>query len=233
MTKIEFNIKVQEFMPINKANEFCEKIEIYKIELQKWNKKFNLTKLDSEPKIYGEYFFNSLSPYLHIDIKENTNFLDIGSGSGIPGILIALFYKNSKVTIIESSLKKCNFMRHIVQLLNISNIKILNERAEIFAKKDININAYDYITSRAFAHLKIFIEISLPILKINGLLICPKSEKYKQEINESKWIMECFNCEVLSFNVIESFNIKIYNIIIEKIKPCPLGFPREWKEIIK
>lgn len=232
MTKTEFNIKMQEFMPTDVANEFCAKLEIYKIELQEWNRKFNLTRLDSEEKIYDEYFFNSLSPYLQIEINEKTNFLDIGSGSGIPGILIALFYKKAKVTIIESNLKKCNFMRHIITLLNIVNIKIINERAEIFANETNNIETYDYITSRAFAKLKIFIEISFPLLKINGFLIAPKSEKYQQEIEDAKWIMRTFGCGILSSNVIESFNIKIYNVVIQKIKSCPQDFPREWKEII-
>lgn len=233
MRKIEFNKKMQELMPIDEANKFCEKIEIYKTELQEWNKKMNLTRLDSEQKIYAEYFFNSLSPYLHIDVKESAIFLDIGSGSGIPGILIALFYQKSNVIILESNLKKCNFMRHITRLLNISNIKIVNERAEIYAKQHINVETCDYITSRAFGHLKILIEISFPLLKINGFLIVPKSEKYKEEIEESKVIMNLFNCQPLSFDSIESFNIKIFNIIIEKTETCPPHFPREWKEIIK
>ncbi|MEG0991989.1 MAG: 16S rRNA (guanine(527)-N(7))-methyltransferase RsmG [Malacoplasma sp.] len=233
MTKIEFNLKMQKLMPPNKADEFCSKLEIYKEELQKWNKRFNLTRLDSEDKIYGDYFFNSLTPYLDINFFDGAKFLDIGSGSGIPGILIALFYEKSQVFILESNLKKCNFMSSIVSLLKIENIKIINDRAEIFAKHKQNIESFDYVTNRAFAHLKIFVEIGFPLLKINGYLISPKSQKYAIEIEESQWIFDTFGIDKIETKKIESFNMEIYNIILQKTKPCPSYFPREWREMIK
>lgn len=208
-----------------------QKIELYKKILIENNKKYNLTRLQEENKIYLNYFFESIIVYKDILENKKCKLLDIGSGSGIPGILIKLFYPKIDVTIIESNKKKCDFMNFVINELELYGINVLCKRAEII--NDNQRETFDYVTSRAVASLRTLIEISVPYLKINGLLIEPKSSNFENEFLESKNII---NILKLSCKNIINYNFynRIHNVVIfEKTEKTSIEFPRMWKDIIK
>jgi 16S rRNA (guanine527-N7)-methyltransferase len=119
MNKEQFEEKIKKTF-LNFSNDFFSNIEKYKQYLQKVNKVMNLTRLDSEEKIYEQYFFDSLKPFENIDFfSSSISLLDIGSGSGIPGIVLKILYPEIKLTILETSLKKINFMKELCDILNI------------------------------------------------------------------------------------------------------------------
>ncbi|MGL5640234.1 MAG: 16S rRNA (guanine(527)-N(7))-methyltransferase RsmG [Mycoplasmoidaceae bacterium] len=207
-----------------------EKIELYKEILIENNKKYNLTRLEEENKIYLNYFFESIIVYKDVLENKNCDLLDIGSGSGIPGILIKLFYPKINVTIIESNNKKCEFMKILIDKLDLQDIKVICKRAEILNSNERE--TFDYVTSRAVASLRALIEISVPYLKINGLLIEPKSTNINNELFESKEIIE-----KLKLNYKNTLNYKffdrVHNIVIfEKTEKTNMEFPRMWKDIV-
>lgn len=211
-------------------NDAFSKIEIYKSFLQKENKKFNLTRLDSEEKIYEEYFYESIFVYKNIIKNKQQRILDVGSGSGIPGILIAIVFDKSHITIVEPSQKKCNFMTSLIEILVIKNVTIINERAECIGKSFRDF--FDIGTSRAVAPLNVIIEIIVPYLKVNGILIQPKSIQLISELENSQIIMMKLN--LLEDKIIEKkLNNKVHKILIlRKIKETNLRYPRKWKEIL-
>ena len=96
----------------------------YKDFLQQENKVSNLTRLDSEELVYSSYFLESLMPFIKINFnpKLNESLLDIGTGSGIPGVLLKIIYPNLNVTLIESNSKKVNFLTKLIKLLELKNI---------------------------------------------------------------------------------------------------------------
>ncbi|MGL5246240.1 MAG: 16S rRNA (guanine(527)-N(7))-methyltransferase RsmG [Mycoplasmoidaceae bacterium] len=214
-----------------KCNEnLFEKIELYKEILIENNKKYNLTRLEEEEKIYLNYFFESIIVYK--DILENKDYklLDIGSGSGIPGVLIKLFYPKINVTIIESNKKKCDFMKLLIDKLELQGINVICKRAEILNNNERE--TFDYVTSRAVSSLKVLIEISTPYLKINGLLIEPKSTNIDNELFDAKEIIKelkltCKN--LLNYNF---FDRKHNIAIFEKTEKTSIEYPRMWKDIV-
>lgn len=227
MTRDEFINLLSKNFEIN--DYMLKQIETYKSYLQEQNKIHNLTRLDSDDKIYEEYFYDSIIPYK--DFKfNNEKILDIGSGSGVPGILLKIFFPNIKLAIIDSNLKKINFLKKLASKLNFSDIEFLNQRAENISSNQRE--KYDYVTSRAVASLKILIEISVPYLKVGGILIEPKSLNYYNELNESKEIIEKINIKLISVNPI-STNKSHYVFIFKKEKETDYTYPRAWKEIIK
>lgn len=228
MNQKEFVLAVKKIYPCV-SETFFKQIEVYKSFLQAQNKLFNLTNLASEELIYEEYFLASIIPYQNINFSNGLNVLDIGSGSGIPGILLKLLYPSINLTILEVNTKKVNFMKKLAEKLNI-NVSFLFQRAEDI--KNHQREQFDLVTSRAVAELRILLEISAPYAKVNGLILEPKSIKYKEEITNAKKII---NDLALSPLPIQKFigSKSNYLLSYKKLKVTPNKFPQTWKEIIK
>ncbi len=205
------------------------RFDIYKTYLQEQNKIHNLTRLDDEQKIYEQYFFESLIPYIDFDFN-NKKLLDIGSGSGTPGLLLKILFPNMQLTILEANKKKINFMIKLTELLGFNDVIFLNQRAEEINKEQRE--KYDIVTSRAVASLKILLEISTPFLKVDGLLIEPKSISYQSEYEDSKNIIKELGLELLEIKSIDLLK-KHYIFIFKKNIITNSIYPRTWKEIIK
>jgi 16S rRNA (guanine527-N7)-methyltransferase len=144
---------------------FFSQIEKYKNFVREYNEKVNLTRLDDDAKIYGDYFYESVIPYADVDFKSVHTLLDIGSGSGIPGVVLKLLFPHIRLTIIESNNKKITFLKALIDKLGVE-ADIIYKRAEIMASNEYE--KFDLVTSRAVATLNILIEISLAYVKIGG-----------------------------------------------------------------
>jgi 16S rRNA (guanine527-N7)-methyltransferase len=226
MNKNEFKIQIE-----NKFNNFdssfFEKIEMYKTFLQEYNKVTNLTRLDKDDIIYGSYFFDSIIPFANIDFNRYKNVLDIGSGSGIPGIVIKLLYSSIELSIIESNGKKVTFLKQLCEKLDIK-VNIYCKRAEVLRNNERE--KYDIVTSRAVSELSTIIEISVPYCKVGGILIEPKGSNYLEELKNSDEIIKntCLNVKTI-INIDSKNNV----IILEKEDITDKKYPRKWSMIIK
>jgi 16S rRNA (guanine527-N7)-methyltransferase len=201
----------------NVDDKFFDNIEIYKQYLQEYNKATNLTRLDGEDKIYQEYFLESILPFINIDFAKYTKVLDIGSGSGIPGIVLKLLYPQIDLTIIESNGKKLTFMRSLASKLNI-NVTFYLKRAEEIRNNERE--KYDIVTSRAVAELRIILEVSVPYCKVNGLIIEPKGRMFKEEYAEAEQIIGKLGIKLIS----EKDNS---NFVFEKVEVTNQEYPRK------
>ncbi len=225
MDKSIFIEEVRKIYPNRDIN--FDLFEKYKEYIQKENEFYNLSNIVSDEKIYFEYFFNSILPYSDFNFN-NKELLDIGSGSGIPGIALKIIFPEMKLTIIESNLKKIKFMENLKDILLLDDVTFLNIRAEEISWN--NRERFDYVTSRAVANLKVLSEISIPYLKIDGLLIEPKSTNYLNEIEEANWILKELKSEIIDIKKIK--NLKEHNIIyIQKNKKTNIDYPRKWSII--
>ncbi len=172
-------------------------IEVYVAELLKWNASINLTAITNIQEIYEKHIYDCLSviPYLN----GITELLDIGSGAGLPGILIALICPDIHVISIESVGKKVNFQKHIKRKLNLDNFIVQQCRAEKLA---IETKKYQASISRAFSSLKNFIEISEHI--IEKKIISMKGPEGVEEIAQLQ------NTHIISaYNKIELYDYEL------------------------
>jgi 16S rRNA (guanine527-N7)-methyltransferase len=105
---------------------------------------------------------------------------DVGAGAGFPGLAVAVALPGSRVDLIESVGRKCEFMRRAISAAGIANARVLNLRSEGLAAGDGR-ELYDVVTARAVGRLSTLAELASPLLKPNGVLIAWKGKRDEDE----------------------------------------------------
>lgn len=167
---------------------------LYLRELLAWNKKINLTAIDSDREIVIKHFIDSITPCRFIE--DGKKLLDIGAGGGFPGIPLKIVKPGLSVTLIDSVEKKVFFMRHVIRVLGLAGIEAVAGRVEDKAILNKHGGTFDYVTSRAFAELKDFLRLALPYLAPGGSVIAIKGPAYREEIRAVGEIKELSPPEV-------------------------------------
>ncbi|MBI5970153.1 MAG: 16S rRNA (guanine(527)-N(7))-methyltransferase RsmG [Deltaproteobacteria bacterium] len=158
----------------------------YKDELKAWNKKINLTAIESDADIVVKHFLDSLT--LCRFLKGTGRLLDIGSGGGFPGIPLKLAMPGLNVTLLDSVHKKVFFMRHVIRTLGLKGIEAFAGRAEDRAVAAAYKNSFDCVTARGLSELKSFILMGLPFLKPDGIMLAIKGMAITEELKAASGI---------------------------------------------
>lgn len=150
------------------AKESAAMIEKYLDLLFAYNKKINLTGLDKRDRAWHELIAPALGFYQHTRTAES--IADIGSGNGIPGIVISIINQQAKVTLIESRKNRVAFMREVKYELGL-NYEVISGRAETIADKK-----FSCAVGFRVAELEIFLQLSSAILLNDGMVVqyCPQ-----------------------------------------------------------
>ncbi|MEW5817087.1 MAG: 16S rRNA (guanine(527)-N(7))-methyltransferase RsmG [Spirochaetota bacterium] len=142
-------------------------IEKYLEELELWNKKLNLVGATGAELIV-KHILDSLSALHIIKMYPHRTIADIGSGAGLPGIPLAAFLQESKITLIEPSEKKVGFLRNAVIMCGLQNVSVVNQGLEELT------GSFDVVVFRAFRPLAAFIKYLLRITEEKGILLAYK-----------------------------------------------------------
>ncbi|WP_381415387.1 16S rRNA (guanine(527)-N(7))-methyltransferase RsmG [Spiroplasma endosymbiont of Anurida maritima] len=199
--------------------------------LVKKNQEINLTAITKWEDVLNKHFLDCALLIKYYDLNDK-NILDIGAGAGFPSIVLKILVPSLKVTIVESLLKRCNFLDELIVLLDLSFVKIVNERAEVFATKQTEV--YDCVLSRAVSTLPVILELSTRYLKIKGDIIAYKSQKHEEELSLSKGaIQHLFLRHIDTFLENEQdFGVRAF-MIFKKMKQTPNIYPRSYNKIKK
>lgn len=158
----------------------------YLKELQAWNRKINLTSIESDREIVIRHFLDSLTPLPFV--KDSKRLLDIGSGAGFPGIPLKIAAPQLEVTLLDSVEKKVHFMRHIIRTLGLKGIEATYGRAEDPKIIERYGSLFDCVISRAFAELGKLLELSLPFVAKGGSIIAIKGPAFDRELEEARGV---------------------------------------------
>ena len=162
------------------STEDLDKLKILHDELIKFNRRYNLISKSTENNIWHRHILDSAQLVKYIDFKKNSSLADMGTGAGFPGLVLAVFNKNTnfKVSLYEKSIVKCDFL-HIIK----DKIGIECDIFEDYKKEKIT--SY-YVVSRAFKKLEEILRISREIIQVNHKLIILKGKNAENEINKLK-----------------------------------------------
>jgi len=195
------------------------------------NKKFNLTGFHSKEDIFKNLIISSIDPVFNINVPRGTLFADIGTGSGIPGIVFGIYFRNIKGLLIESNQKKADFVNSVIKELGLKNLEVICDRVENVAKKKGHRELYDWTFSRAFGDLYIALEVGVPLLNLNGIFFVYSN---KLDIDLSKVMLDHANAlGVTLLNEEEREELKITQpgFVFKKVKSSPLKYPRRFSVI--
>lgn len=230
MTKEEF---IQELKKLN-INISCDiliKLDKYYHLLITENEKYNLTNITEESSVYLKHFYDSLTITKAINL-DNQKILDVGSGAGFPGLVLKIVFPNIKIDLLDSTAKRCNFLKQVIEELSLNDINVINARAEDYAKE--NREKYDIVTSRAVAPLKHLLEYSIPMLKINGYFITLKSNLTDELININNYYKKLHLEEPITYEFTLPKEKSLRTIYkIKKVAKTDIIYPRQYSQIKK
>ena len=151
--------------------------------LVKWNFVYNLTSVRNPRDMVTQHLVDSLS--VVSVFKQATAILDVGSGGGLPGIVLAIVYPDKRVDLIDTVNKKTAFLKQVKAELMLKNVTVHTGRVEQLS----NSNLFDVITSRAFSELTNFVNWSGHLLADQGNMIALKGKLPSGEIEQlpDKW----------------------------------------------
>ena len=174
--------KVTEYL-LNKLNftpQNLHLVDIYVKKLMEYNQRYNLISKSDEKSIWHRHVLDSAQLVKFIDFSDNNSLVDLGSGSGLPGMIIGIFNPNPlfHVKLYEKSPVKCEFLQKISSIVN-KNIEI--HQKDILEENIIS----DYAVARAFKKMTKIIEISREKSKNFKKIIILKGKSAQEEINSA------------------------------------------------
>ena len=200
-----------------------EKLSIFFKYLYEQNKLFNLTSVVDPEEAWMRHFYDSLTLLPFLISINSRSVLDLGSGGGFPGIPLAIAEPSIHFTLLEATLKKCNFLKSACEKVELQNVVVCSDRAENVGNVHGKFrNKFDAVVARAVGGLPVLLELSIPLIRPGGFLLAIKGQKAKDEILNASKALKVLNSEVVDVHWSKTGRI----VIIEKTGPTPAHFPR-------
>lgn len=230
MTYEELKKSVSEF-GVTFSDAQIDQLKLYCGLLGKWNDMINLTSITEENQVIEKHFLDSIIPAKYFDFHCKS-LLDVGTGAGFPGLVLAICFPDCQVSLLDATKKKFAFLKEVVSSCKLSNVSFIEGRVE--EQKNLR-EHFDVVTARAFAALPIIIETCVPLLKVKGTLIAMKSSKAQIEIKESKEALQKLESKIVkqAIDFLPSDGDKRINLFIEKGQKTSIKYPRAWGVILK
>ena len=156
-------------LPADARSRLIDYIEL----LVRWNAAYNLTAVRDPGDMVTRHLLDSLAIAPHV---RGTTLADIGSGAGLPGLVLAIAAPQRKVALIDTNGKKCRFQREAVRSLELDNVEVIHGRVE-----DVR-GSYDCITARAFASLADMLSWAGHLLAPAGCWLAMKGRRPDEEL---------------------------------------------------
>ena len=171
--------------------DHAEQFDALLDELERWNRKVNLTAIRDRDEMVTAHIADSLvaRPFL-----EGETILDVGTGPGFPGLPLAIVEPDREFTLLDSNNKKIMFVQHVAGLLGLSNVRAVKGRGEDYAPG----HRFDTVIARALAALPRLVEIAGHHVREDGVFVALKGRYPTEELEEltAPWSYEVEELDV-------------------------------------
>lgn len=214
----------------NITPEQLEMLEEYYNLLKDHSRQYNLTAIKEEDEIVIKHFYDSLifNEALELDNEADLSILDMGTGAGFPGLVVAIMNEYCHFTLVDSVGKKVNFIKIVVEQLKLKNVKAIHARSEALGQDPIYRETFDVGIARSVAYLPALSEYLLPLIKLGGRMIVTKEAPYEEELTDSTKALKILGGKLVKENMYELpvYGNKRVLLTFTKDKKTPLEYPR-------
>lgn len=197
-------------MGLSLSDEALSALLAYQDALLLWNKAYNLTAIRQPKEMLIKHLLDSLSILNHL---PEGRLLDIGTGGGMPGMIIALTQPTRECVLLDSNGKKIRFLKQLIADMKLKNVVAVQTRVENQEMID-SLGQFDVITSRAFASLTDFVTASVPYMHAESRIAAMKGLVPEDEVSA---LAPTWQCEVIELQV-PQLDEQRHLLILEKIK---------------
>lgn len=222
MERIEFIISEFQKCNIKLSQDKADKLlKLYEF-LVEYNQNVNLTAITDFEEVVVKHFIDSVLPFSMIDIKENSSFIDVGTGAGFPSIPLMIVRPDLKGTLLEALNKRCVFLEKACDLTKV-DAKVVHGRAEDYTKEKRE--AFDFATARAVAAMPVLCEYCIPYVKTGGRFIALKSvNEDETQCEKAVKVLGGKIAEIKDYTITNGDSRRLF--IIDKVSQTPTKYPR-------
>lgn len=153
-----------------------QQLDAYLQLMIKWNKAYNLTAIREPERMVSLHLLDSLAVYPYL--KDASSIIDVGTGGGLPGVVLAIMNPQQSITLLDSNGKKTRFLVQVKAALNLENLTVINSRVEEYQPEE----PFAMIVSRAFASLADMVHWCRHLLAEKGCFMAMKGQYPEEEI---------------------------------------------------
>lgn len=228
----ESTLRLLEAWPGREA-ELADSLRLYVEYLLRQNRRFNLTG-DREPATqWSGHVDDALACGAILQARlpglmSGCRVLDVGSGGGVPGLVWALLWPESRVVLLEATGKKARFLDAAAGLLGLGNVLVIAGRAEELAHDRVHRETYDLVTARALAELPALAEWTVPFARIGGQVAAIKGPEVRDEVEAGRPAFRRLGAgpEPDDFPYVRGDGRACQLLLYTKLSPTPREFPR-------
>ena len=197
--------------------------------LQDWNQKMDLTAVLDEEEMADRHFMDSLTILKTKELEEAQTLLDVGTGAGFPGLVLALAMPDLQVTLMDAQQKRLRFLEAVCEKTGTKNVKLIHGRAEDYGKKPEMREIYDVAVARAVAPLNVLSELLLPFVRIGGKMICWKGPALRDELESGRRAAHLLGGRIEMPLTCPVFgrDWEHYLLPVQKVQATPRLYPRK------
>jgi 16S rRNA (guanine527-N7)-methyltransferase len=206
----------------------AERFAAYLEALLDWNRRVNLTRITEPAAIAVKHFLDSLTCLRTAPFARGVRVADVGSGAGLPGVALGIVRGDLRLTLIEASARRCEFLRHVVERVGLEGAEVACLRAEEAGRQDYYRESYEVVVSRAVARLAVLAEYALPLARVGGVFLAQKGPRVQAELNEAAGAIETLGGIVQAserFELPEGGGSRVV-VVIGKESSTPARYPR-------
>ena len=185
-----------------------EMLDTYYELLVSWNEKINLTSITTYDDVVVKHFLDSAlilsSSVDEFSLADGARVLDVGTGAGFPGLVLAILIPDLKVVLLDSLNKRIDFLNEVINKLSLNNVRAIHGRAEDVARDDSFRIGFDLVVSRAVADMSLLLELCIPFVSDDGYFVAYKGPKFNDELTLSEHALDELKAKYLfekSFNL--------------------------------
>lgn len=236
----DFNSKITKIFAANGLSSYLsiERTQTFyelTVRMLTENEKYNLTAITDVDKIILNHYADCVA--LAARLKKGATVIDVGCGAGFPSLPLSIVRPDLKITAMDSTAKRVNYVAETARLLGLENLTAVTMRAEDGGKDPSYREKYDYATARAVAEMRVLSELALPFVKVGGQMIAMKGKNAEFELSAAKKAIATLGgrntvCESVTLKG-EGETLTHPFIIIDKKERTPANLPRPFAQISK